>query len=307
MRNTDREILRKVAGLEEVPAGAHSIRRDGTGMSLRSTENIVIEPRPDGQGITVRVSPGTRGETVHIPVILTESGLQESVINLFEIGEGADVTIVAGCGIHNCGPGDSRHDGNHTFRVARNARLVYTEKHYGAGSGGRRLLNPRTELDLAEGASARLEMIQIEGVDDTRRDTAVTLGAGARIRIQESLLTDGEQTAESYVTVQLEGKNSDAQIVSRSVARGGSSQLFGLRMVGKDDCRGHIQCDSIIMDRARVSSLPEVRAEHPGAALIHEAAIGRIAGEQLTKLMSLGLEMEEAERVVIQSFLNEEI
>lgn len=307
LNETDRTLLKKVADLEEIPEGAHSIRRDGEGLSIYSTENIHIRPRPDGQGITVEVLPGTRGETVHIPVIMSASGLTDKVYNHFDIGEGADVSIVAGCGIHNCGTSDSRHDGIHTFRVGPGARMRYTEKHYGEGTGGGRILNPVTEIIVEEGAQAFLEMVQIEGVDHTVRTTRVSLGREAGITIQESLLTDGTQEADSIVEVALEGENSDARIISRSVARGSSRQMFALKMTGRAPCRGHIQCDSILMDDARVASVPEVRAEHPEAGLIHEAAIGRIAGEQLTKLMTLGLTREEAENVVISSFLNEEV
>lgn len=306
MRKNAKDLLAKVADLEDIPEGAHSIRADGGSLSLYSTEHVTITARDDKMGIDIRVAPGTKGETVHIPVIITASGLTERVINTFHIGADADVTIVAGCGIHNCGSEDSRHDGLHTFYLEENARLRYTEKHYGEGTGGRRLLNPVTELSLARGAQAILEMTQIEGVDDTTRETRVTLGEKASLLIQEALLTDGEQQARSIVDVALAGRGSDAQIISRSVAKGSSKQHFELRMRGREACRGHIQCDSIIMDDARVASVPEVRAEHPEAELIHEAAIGRIASEQLTKLMTLGLSPEEAEEVVIHSFLNEE-
>ncbi len=307
MDKTARELLRKVADIDGVPEGAHSIREDGGSYSIYSTDNVKIKTREDKMGIDIHVLPGTVGETVHIPVIITASGLKERVINTFRIGEGSDVSIVAGCGIHNCGTEDSQHDGLHTFHLEKGAKLKYTEKHYGEGDGGKRLLNPKTELVLDEGSQAILEMVQIEGVDDTVRETVVELGDNASLLIQESLLTDGVQKAKSIVDIVLKGENSDAQIISRSVGKGDSRQLFELRMTGRNHCHGHIQCDSIIMDSAQVSSVPEVRAEHAGANLIHEAAIGRIANDQLVKLMTLGLTMEEAEKVVIQSFLNEEV
>ena len=303
-----KDLLNKVADLVGVPDGAHSIREDGGSLSIYSTDNVKIRTREDKMGIDIHVLPGTVGEMVHIPVIITASGLKEKVINTFRIGEGSDVTIMAGCGIHNHGPDDSQHDGLHTFHLEKNAKLKYVEKHYGEGDGqGQKFLNPKTELFLDEGSQAILEMVQIEGVDDTTRETVVELEEDASLLIQESLLTDGVQRAVSIVDIILKGENSDAQIISRSVGKGESTQVFELRMTGRNSCRGHIQCDSIIMDAAQVSSVPEVRAEHPGANLIHEAAIGRIASDQLTKLMTLGLTMEEAEKVVIQSFLNEEV
>ncbi len=308
MQQRSKELLQKVAGIEGIPEGAHSIREDGGTLSLYSTEHVKIIAREDKMGIDIDVAPGTKNETIHIPVIVTASGLKERVINTFHIGEGADVVIMAGCGIHNCGPDDAQHDGLHTFVLEKNARMVYTEKHYGAGDGsGKRLLNPTTELHLKEGATVKLEMTQIEGVDDTIRTTVVVLEDRASLLILESLLTDGDQKAKSIVDIVLNGKGSDAQIISRSVGKGHSEQIFQLSMTGQNQCKGHIQCDSIIMDQARVSSIPEVRAEHAEANLIHEAAIGRIAGEQLIKLMTLGLTMAEAEKVVIQSFLNEEV
>ncbi len=307
MDKTAKELLQKVADIKEVPKGAHSIREDGGSYSLYSTETVKIKAREDKMGIDIHVLPGSKGETVHIPVIITASGLKERVVNTFLIGEGADVNIVAGCGIHNCGTGDSQHDGLHTFHLEKNAKLKYTEKHYGEGDGGKRFLNPKTELVLEKGSQAILEMVQIEGVDDTTRETVVELEDDASLLIQESMLTDGQQRAKSIVDIILKGENADAQIISRSVAKGNSRQEFELKMTGRNHCRGHIQCDSIIMDSAQVSSVPEIRAEHEGASLIHEAAIGRIASDQLIKLMTLGLNTEQAEKVVIESFLNEEV
>lgn len=300
------ELMEKVTGQTDLGGGAHSFRKDGAGLSASSTEEVLVEPREDGRGFHMVVQDQARPGLVPIPVIITKSGVKEEVINSFDIGAGAKVTILAGCAVHNCGKADAQHDGLHTFRVGKGAQLTYMEKHYGQGQGGKRLLNPSTQMVLEEGAKVTLETTQIEGVDQTVRTTKVRLKKEASLLIKESLLTDQAQSAESVVEVIMEGEGSQAQIISRSVGKKDSKQVFRLSMTGQAACQGHIQCDSIIMDQAQVVSIPEVNAAHAQAQLIHEAAIGRIAGLQLTKLMTLGLEKEEAEKVVIQSFLNED-
>ncbi len=300
---TDKKILAEVADLHGLPAGAFNIRRNGQGISRNTTENINIVTKQDKPGIDIIIKPGTKGESVHIPVILSE-GMEDLVYNTFEVGEGSDVVIVAGCGIHNTSGNEARHDGIHEFFVRKNAKMKYVEKHYGEGNGkGERVLNPKTIIEVFEGGTAELEMVQIKGVDHTVRDTEVVLHKNARLVVTEKLLTDSDQTAESNITVELKGDNSTAQILSRSVAQNDSKQVFHLNLRGYADCRGHIQCDSIIMDNAQVSSIPEITAYHSDAQLVHEAAIGKIASEQLTKLMTLGLTEKEAEDTILQGFL----
>ena len=237
-------------------------------------------------------------------MVLTKPGFQDMVYNDFFVGEGADVTIVAGCGIHNCGDCDSQHDGIHTFYVGKNARVKYIEKHYGEGEGtGERILNPVTEVTMEEGSYCEMEMVQLAGVDSTLRETEAALDANAKIVITERLLTHGSQKARSNMTVNLNGKNSSAQIVSRSVARDHSEQVFYPRAVGNTECRAHVQCDSIIMDKAKIRSIPEITANDADAQIVHEAAIGRINNDQLLKLMTFGLTEEEAEEVIVSGFL----
>lgn len=302
--STDRQLLQQIAGLHSLPRGAYNIRKNGAGVSRNSTSNIEIRTKDDKPGIDILVKPGTKNESVHIPVIMSETGLTDIVYNSFEIGEGSDVLVVAGCGIHNPGAQDSRHDGVHEFHVRCGARMRYVEKHYGEGRGqGKRVLNPVTVVYVEEGGVAELELIQIEGVDSTDRDTRVILSAGARLIVTERLLTTGEQTARSRITIDLNGEDSTARVISRSVARDRSSQIFHFDLNGRSRCRGHVQCDSIIMDESRVQSIPEIGAYHSEAQLIHEAAIGRIAGEQLLKLMSLGLTEEQAESTILEGFL----
>ena len=301
--NIDKRLLKEVAGLHEIPQGAYNIRKNGAGVSRNTTANINIITKTDKPGIDVVIKPGTINESVHIPVILSES-LEDVVYNTFEIGAGADVLIVAGCGIHNATSGKAGHDGIHEFFVRSGARMRYVEKHYGEGDGtGRRVLNPTTIIEVEEGGTAELEMAQIKGVDFARRDTLVKLQKNARLIVSERLLTYQRQEAESIVTVELYGDGSTAQVISRSVAQNDSRQVFLLNMRGHCECRGHIQCDSIIMHNARVSSIPEITALDEGAQLVHEAAIGRIASEQLTKLMCLGLTEKEAEDTILQGFL----
>lgn len=301
----DKGLLKAVADLSDLPKlGAYNIRKNGESESRQSTKNIQIVSKTDKPGIDINVAPGTKEERVHIPVVLTADGMHDMVYNTFNIGDGADVVIVAGCGIHNACGSESAHNGIHEFFIGKNAHVKYVEKHYGEGEGtGKRIMNPTTKIHVGENSVVELEMVQISGIDDTTRDTNIDLAENAKLVIMERLLTDKEQKAESIVTVQLNGEESSARVMSRSVAKNFSKQHFHMNLIGRANCRGHIQCDSIIMDKAHVSSTPQVSAEHSGAQLIHEAAIGKIAGDQLLKLMSLGLTEEEAEDTILKGFL----
>ena len=301
----EKNLLHVISDLEELPAeGAFNLRENGKGVQRRSTKNVEITPKTDKPGIDIRVAPGTAFESVHIPVVLTESGMNDLVYNDFYIGEGATVEIVAGCGIHNCGCDTSQHDGIHTFYIGKNAHVSYVEKHYGEGDGtGKRILNPQTIAYLEEGATLDMDTSQIRGVDDTKRFTKVVVGRGAEVVISEKLLTHGEQSAVSDMEVELNGDGAKASITSRSVAKEQSHQVFYPRLSGNCACFGHVTCDAIIMDKARVRAIPELTANHVDAQLIHEAAIGKIAGEQILKLMTLGLTAEEAEQQILDGFL----
>ena len=304
MDKIQQDLLEQITGLHDVPQGAYNIRADGQSAGRQTTENIDIVTKADKQGIDIIIKPGTKNESVHIPVLLTQTGLQDLVYNDFFVGEGADVTIVAGCGIHNGGDGESRHDGIHTFHLAAGARLRYVEKHYGEGDGnGKNVMNPTTMLELGEGAVMEMETTQIKGVDSTVRVTTGTLAAGAKLVIKESLMTHGNQLAETDFTIDMNGEDCSADVVSRSVARDTSRQVFRSRINGNARCTGHTECDAILMDSASVSAIPELTANHLDAALIHEAAIGKIAGEQLIKLMTLGLTEAEAEEQIVSGFL----
>ncbi|MBE5997350.1 MAG: ABC transporter permease [Lachnospiraceae bacterium] len=299
-----KRLLMEVADLHKVPEGAYNIRSNGTSAGRVSTENIEITPRETGDGLTIRIKPGTKNESVHIPVVMTQSGLSELVYNDFYIGEGADVVIVAGCGIDNCGPKDSEHDGIHRFYVGKGAKVKYVEKHYGSGDGsGKRILNPGTEVYMEEDSSMEMEMVQIKGVDDTNRTTTAELAKGAKLVVRERLMTHGKQTAISKYVVDLNGEGCSADVVSRSVARDDSYQKFDAKLVGSAACSGHTECDSIIMDNGRILAVPGLEANSVDAALVHEAAIGKIAGDQIIKLMTLGLTEAEAEEQIINGFL----
>ncbi len=305
LNDIQKKILAIVADMRGTGDGAVNIRSDGQKAYRHNTEHITIVSKTDRDGIDIHIAPGTHAESVHIPVVLTKPGFQDLVYNDFFVGEGADVTIVAGCGIHNGGDCDSRHEGIHTFHVGKNARVKYIEKHYGEGDGtGRRILNPQTILYLEEGASVTLETSQIRGVDDTKRYTkAECNGARSEIVIRESLLTHGAQHAVSEMDVLLNGENTRARVISRSVAQDASTQVFYPRVQGNAPCFGHVQCDSILMGSARVRSIPEIACNHIDASLIHEAAIGRIAGDQILKLLTLGLTPEQAEEKILEGFL----
>ena len=297
-------ILEEVADLHEVPAGAYNIRANGAMAGRNTTANIDIVSKEGVSGIDIQIQPGTRQESVHIPVVLSKSGVKDLVYNDFYIGDDSDVVIVAGCGIHNGGDQDSQHDGIHRFYVGKNARVKYVEKHYGEGDGnGKRILNPVTEVYMEEGSTMEMEMIQIKGVDSTNRTTLADLAAGARMIVRERLLTHGDQQAISGYTVNLNGDDSSADVVSRSVAKDTSFQRFDSQIVGNARCSGHTECDAIIMGDARILAVPGLEANNIDAALIHEAAIGKIAGEQIVKLMTLGLTEEEAEAQIVNGFL----
>lgn len=304
MNSTDKHMLEAIADLHEIPQGAFSLRKNGESAERRSSANIIIEPKKDKPGIDITVKAGTKNESVHIPVIITEAGVNDLVYNDFYIGEDADVLIVAGCGIHNSGNQSSEHDGIHRFHIGKNARIKYVEKHYGEGDGkGERILNPTTEVYMDENSFCEMEMVQIKGVDSTKRDTVAKLGAGARLVILEKLMTHGNQVAHSNMVVELNGEDSSSQIISRSVAKDGSEQVFYPRAIGNAKCRAHVQCDSIIMDNAHIRSIPEIAANHCEANIVHEAAIGRINNDQLLKLQTLGKTEEEAEEIIINCFL----
>ncbi|MBR6380931.1 MAG: SufD family Fe-S cluster assembly protein [Lachnospiraceae bacterium] len=299
-----KRLLSEVAGLHAIPEGAYNIRANGTSAGRASTANIEIIPREDGKGLTIKVKPGTKNESIHIPVVMTQSGLKEVVYNDFYIGEGADVFIVAGCGIDNCGPQDSEHDGIHRFYVGKGAKVRYVEKHYGSGDGrGKRILNPGTEVYQEEDSSVEMEMVQIKGVDDTNRVTKAELAKGARLVVRERLMTHGDQKALSTYTVEMNGEGSSSDVVSRSVARDNSYQKFDAVLTGNAPCTGHTECDAIIMDNGRILAVPGLEANDVDAALVHEAAIGKIAGDQIIKLMTLGLTESEAEEQIVNGFL----
>lgn len=305
MNNTDLHMLEAVADLHGVPQGAYNIRKNGQGVERHSSANISIETKGDKPGIDITVKPNTKNESVHIPVIITETGVDDLVYNDFYIGENADVLIVAGCGIHNNGSEKSQHDGIHRFHIGKNARVKYVEKHYGEGDGsGERVLNPTTEIYMDENSFAEMEMVQIKGVDSTKRDTKAELKAGARLVILEKLMTHGNQVAHSDVVIELNGEDASTQIISRSVAKDNSEQVFYPRAVGNAKCRAHVQCDSIIMDNSHIRSIPEIAANHPDANIVHEAAIGRINNDQLLKLQTLGKTEQEAEEIIINCFLS---
>ena len=304
MTKVDTKLLREIADLESTPKGAYNIRKNGKLEGRSSTANIEIVTKTDKSGIDIHIKPGTKRQSVHIPVIITETGLDELVYNDFYIGADCDVVIVAGCGIHNEGDETSKHDGVHTFYVGENAKVQYVEKHYGEGEGtGERIMNPQTVVYLEKGASIQLDTTQLRGVDSTKRHTKVVVKEDGEAVINEKLLTHGKQQATSEMDIILAGSGATGRVISRSVAQDQSEQIFYPRMIGDAAGFGHVQCDSILMGSAKIQSIPAITANHPDAQLIHEAAIGRIAGDQILKLMTLGLTEEEAEEEILNGFL----
>ena len=303
----DAGLLQKIADLTGKPVGAFNIRKDSGCEARQSTEHIAIAARADGKpGIDIHIKPGTRGEKCYIPVIISKTGLSDLVYNDFYVGDDCDVEIVAGCGIHNTGCDESRHDGIHTFHIGKNAKVRYAEKHYGEndpGQTGGNIMNPKTVVYLGENSSMQMETVQIRGIDSTRRETEFHCQAGSEVVVTERLLTHGCQEAESDMIIELNGDDAKGRVISRSVAQDSSHQVFRPVMVGNARCFGHVQCDSIIMGSARIESVPAITANSTEAQLIHEAAIGKIAGDQLLKLETLGLTEEEAEDTILKGFL----
>lgn len=305
LKPIDEKLLAEIANLHGMPKGAYNIRKDGKLVERHSSANIEIATKTDHPGIDITIKPGTKDEAVHIPVIVTASGMTDVVYNTFYVGDDADVLIVAGCGIHNAGSEKAEHDGIHTFHLGKNSRVHYVEKHYGEGEGtGERVLNPTTVIEMDEGSYCEMEMIQLGGVSSTIRDTDAKLGKDAKLVLTEKVLTHDQQTCTSNMKVELAGEDSNVQVVSRTVARDDSVMVFNPLVIGSNRCRGHVQCDAIIMDNAVVQAVPGIEARSTEAMLIHEAAIGKIAGEQIIKLQTLGLDEEQAEQEIVNDFLS---
>lgn len=304
MDEIQKHLLSEIAGLHEVPSGAYNLRINGEGAGRNTTANIDIVNKTDKPGIDIYVKSGTKSESLHIPVLLSQTGLEDLVYNDFYIGEDCDIVIVAGCGIHNAGDKTSSHEGIHSFHIGKNSRLKYVEKHYGKGDGmGENIMNPTTIVEIDENGYMEMDTVQIKGIDSTNRITKATLAAGATVIVKEKIMTHGKQFAKTDFEVELNGENSSANIISRSVAKENSKQVFYAKMNGNNKCSGHSECDAIIMDNACVKAIPEITANSVDASLIHEAAIGKIAGEQLIKLMTLGLTEKEAEDQIVNGFL----
>ena len=304
MDQIQKTLLEEIADLHEVPAGAYNIRANGEMAGRNTTANIDIVTKEDKQGIDIIIKSGTKNESVHIPVVLSQSGIEEMVYNDFHIGDDCDVTIVAGCGIHNSGDKKSQHDGIHSFFIGKNSKVKYVEKHYGQGDGsGERIMNPQTIIEIGEDSYMEMETVQIKGVDSTDRITKARLADRASVKVIEKLVTHGKQYARTYFEVEMDGEDSSANVISRAVARDESYQIFVAKMNGNNKCAGHSECDAIIMDNAKISAIPEITANNLDAQLIHEAAIGKIAGEQIVKLMTLGLTEAEAEEQIVNGFL----
>lgn len=304
MNEVDKELLKEIADMHSVPQGSFNIRKNGESIARNSTKDIEIVPKKDKSGIDIIVKEGVKNKSVHIPVIITVGNLNDLVYNDFYIGKDADVLIVAGCGIHNPTDQKSQHDGIHTFHLEENCKVKYIEKHLGVGKGqGDKVLNPTTVVEMKDGSDFEMETIQLGGVSYSNRKTNAFLGNGAKLVIKEKILTSDKQKAITTFNVVLKGKNSSVEVVSRSVAKGKSRQKFVSNLKGQNECFGHVECDGIILDNAQIESVPKIIAQNINATLVHEAAIGKIAGDQLVKLQTLGLSEEEAQNQIIKGFL----
>lgn len=305
MEKIDKELLQQIADLHQVPTGSYNIRKNGKSIGSASTKEIEIVPKTNKSGIDIIVKPNVKNKSVHIPVIVTEAGFKDLVYNDFYIGDGADVFIVAGCGIHNDSTKESGHDGIHTFHIGKNSKVKYIEKHLGLGKDmGSKILNPTTNIIMEDGSEFEMETIQLGGVTSSNRLTNAKLKKDAKLIIKEKILTTNNQTATTKFKVVLVKDGSSVNVISRSVAKDNSKQKFVSKIVGDANCFGHVECDGIILNNARIVSIPEIDAKNVNASLVHEAAIGKIAGEEITKLMTLGLTQTEAEDLIIKGYLN---
>lgn len=304
MNRIDKSLLEKISALHNISLGAVNIRKNGEVVKRENSAEIEIVPKKNKSGIDVFIKPNVKNKAVHIPVIITEGGIDDLVFNDFFVGENAFVTIVAGCGIHNTSSDTSRHNGIHSFHLEKGAHVRYIERHIGEGNGkGGKILNPTTKIFQKENSTLEIETLQLKGVTSSARKTVATLGKGAFLRIQENILTENDNTATTDFKVTLNGENSKVEVVSRSVAKGKSVQKFQSNLVGKASCFGRVECDGILLDDARIVSVPMIDAVSKDASLTHEASIGKIAGDELVKLMTLGLNEKEAEDVIIKGFL----
>lgn len=304
LTNIDKDLLAQIADMHQIPQGSYNIRKNGQTLSRSSDADIQIVPKKDKNGIDIIVRAGVKNKSVHIPVIITETGINDLVYNDFYIGKDSEITIVAGCGIHNTGKQKSEHNGIHSFHLDKNSKVKYVEKHLGLGTKSDKVLNPVTDIIMEDNSSFEMETIQLGGVSYSKRDTTALLKNNAKLVIKERILTTEKQTAITNFQVELKGKHSSVDVISRSVAKDSSYQEFNSNIVGKNECFGHVECDGIITGKAKISSTPRVFAEDVNASLVHEAAIGKIAGDQVTKLLTLGLSQEQAENIIIKGFLN---
>ena len=304
MNSITEKLLGIVSDFKGSFQGAFNIRENGQCAGRQSSPNIHIESKTDKPGIDIHVLPGTKGETLYIPACVTHGDVDDLVYNDFFIGKNADVRIVAGCGVHTDSEEEARHNGIHRFFLEKGARVVYEEKHVGTGKGtGAKRIDPVTEVTLDEDSYLEMDTVQLGGVDSTVRKTSGVLGARAKLIVRERIMTDGEETAKTDFKVTLKGEDSGVDLMSRSVAKGHSHQEFISSIRGENRCTGHSECDAILVDGGTVGAAPMLEAYHVDAALIHEAAIGKIAGEQILKLRTLGLTEEEAQEKIIAGFL----
>ena len=304
MNKEDKDLLKEIIEEDPTKADSYNIRKNSKGIERKINPYITIEPKANNSGIDIYVKENTLFGTVNIPVIITQSGLTDIVYNDFHIGKNANVIIVAGCGIHNDGHKDTRHDGIHRFYLGEGAKVKYIERHCGVGIGdGKKVLNPVTEIYMKQGTYMVMDTTQIKGVDDTIRTTKAKLESDTTLVITEKILTSVSQQAKTKFEVELNGENSSIHVTSRSVATDNSYQEFISNITGEAKCYAHVECDAFIKDNGKVKAIPEIYAKNIDANLVHEAAIGKIAGEQLMKLMSLGLSEKEAEEVIVNGFL----
>lgn len=304
MNNLEKQMLAEIADLHGVPVGSYNIRKNGKSVGRVTSADVDIVSKTNKNGIDVIIKQNVKNKSVHIPVIVTESGINDLTYNDFYIGDNAEVLIVAGCGVHTTNNVESGHNGIHSFYIGKNAKVKYVEKHLGMGSDAKKILNPTTNIVMESGSEFEMETIQLGGVTYSNRVTTAKLKRDAKLLVKEKILTTESQQAITKFKVDLVGENSSVNVISRSVAKDQSKQKFVSKIIGKNSCFGHVECDGIILDKARIISVPEIDAADVNASLVHEAAIGKIAGEQMVKLMSLGLTETEAEDLIIKGYLS---
>ena len=299
----EKKLLEEVADLHGIPEGAYNIRADGKLAGRNTTAHINIVTKEDKPGIDIYIAPGTKNESVHIPVIISQTGLKDMVYNDFYIGEDCDVTIVAGCGIHNCGTQESRHDGIHTFYLAKNAKLRYST----IENWSKNMYNLNTKRALVEEGGV------IEWVSGSFGShvgclypMSVLKGDNSKMEFTGVTFAGAGQNLDTGAKVVHIGKNTSSYMNTRSISKSGGISTFRSSVVvqkGAKHAKSSVSCQSLMLDsESRSDTVPAMDIRTKDTAVGHEAKIGSISNEAVFYLMSRGMSEEDARALIVSGF-----